>query len=46
MIEGRKEISERLNIASREVFDSLKQSGVANIYYLQQDSINFPADGL
>ena len=45
MIEGRKEMSDRLNIASREVFDSLKQAGVANIYYLHQDSINFSADG-
>ncbi len=45
MIADRKEMSERLNKASREVFDSLKQAGVANIYYLHQDSINFPTDG-
>ncbi len=45
MIEGRKEISERLNNASREVYDSMKLAGVPNIYYLLKDSIDFPADG-
>ena len=45
MISGRKEASERLNSVSRQVFDSLKNAGVSNIYYLHQDSINFPADG-
>ncbi|MDD4696644.1 MAG: SGNH/GDSL hydrolase family protein [Fermentimonas sp.] len=45
MIKGRKEMADRLNSASREVFDSLKNAGVSNIYYLHKDSINFPADG-
>lgn len=45
IIGNTKEISERLNKATREVFDSLKMVGVANIYYLHKDSINFPRDG-
>ena len=45
MIAGSREASERLNKASREAFDSLKQAGVSNIFYLYKDSINFPADG-
>ncbi len=45
MIAGRKEISVRLNNASREVYDSMKLAGVTNIYYLHKDSIDFPADG-
>lgn len=45
MIAGGREVSERLNRASRMVFDSLKQAGVNNIYYLYKDSIDFPADG-
>ena len=45
MIVGRKEMAERVNRASHEVFDSLKQAGVTDIYYLSQDSLNFPADG-
>ncbi|MDD4778180.1 MAG: SGNH/GDSL hydrolase family protein [Fermentimonas sp.] len=45
MIKGRKEMADRLNSASREVFDSLKIAGEPNIYYLHKDSINFPTDG-
>lgn len=37
--------SERVNSASREVYDSLKQAGVRDLYHLHSDSINFPADG-
>ncbi len=40
-----KESADRMNIASRQAFDSLVQSGVKNIYHLHKDSINFPDDG-
>lgn len=40
-----KDAADRMNIASRQAFDSLVQVGVKNIYYLHKDSINFPADG-
>ena len=40
-----KESSDRLNSASREVYDSLKAAGVKNLYHLHQDSIHFPDDG-
>lgn len=40
-----KESADRLNIASRQAYDSLTQSGVKNVYYLQKDSINFPENG-
>lgn len=45
MIKGRKEVVDMLNRASREVFDSLRHSGISNIYYLHKDSINIPEDG-
>ena len=45
MIAGMRDKADRLNKASREAYDSLKQAGVANIYYLYKDSINLPADG-
>lgn len=40
-----KESADRLNIASREVYDSLKAAGVKDLYHLHQDSIHFPDDG-
>lgn len=40
-----KDSADRMNIASRQAFDSLVQMGVKNIYHLHKDSINFPADG-
>lgn len=40
-----KQVVEKMNRASRQAFQSLVQSGVKNIYYLHQDSINMPTDG-
>lgn len=40
-----KESADRMNIASRQAFDSLVQMGVRNVYHLHKDSINFPDDG-
>lgn len=40
-----KEAADRMNIASRQAFDSLKTMGVKNIYHLHKDTINFPNDG-
>lgn len=45
MIIGNKELSDRLNRASREVLDSLKLAGVKELFHLHQDTINFPDDG-
>lgn len=39
------ESADRLNRASREVVDSLRDAGVKNIFHLHQDSIYFPEDG-
>ena len=40
-----KESADRMNMVSRQAFDSLVQMGVKNIYHLHKDSINFPDDG-
>ncbi|MDO5523594.1 MAG: SGNH/GDSL hydrolase family protein [Bacteroidia bacterium] len=40
-----KESAGRMNLASRQAFDSLVQLGVKNIYHLHKDSINFPDNG-
>ncbi len=40
-----KESADRMNIASRQAFDSLKNMGIKNIYHLHKDTINFPDDG-
>lgn len=40
-----KEPADRLNVASQEAYDSLKQAGVKNLYYLSKEEIGFPEDG-
>nr|HMM18304.1 SGNH/GDSL hydrolase family protein [Petrimonas sp.] len=40
-----RETADRMNVASRQAFDSLVELGVKNIYHLHKDSINMPADG-
>lgn len=40
-----KESADRLNRASREVYDSLKAAGVENLFHLHQETIGFPDDG-
>lgn len=40
-----KESADRLNRASREVYDSLKATGMGKLFHLHQDSIHFPEDG-
>lgn len=40
-----KETTDRLNVASRVAYDSMKAMGVEKVYYLTKEEIDFPEDG-